>query len=80
MARVRLDVDASDWHTYSAEWTEQGVSFFVDDDHIRTVAQRIAYPMQVMLDLFEFRRDGPVDPAGYPKVGEVRTVRGSRRS
>jgi hypothetical protein len=79
MARVRLDLDASDWHTYSAEWTEQRVSFFVDDDLIRTVGQRIAYPMQVMLDLFEFRRDSPVDPAGYPKVGEVRTVRGSRR-
>jgi hypothetical protein len=60
MARVHLDLDASDWHTYSAEWTELGVSFFVDDDHIRTVGQRIAYPMQVMLDLFEFRRDGPV--------------------
>jgi hypothetical protein len=62
MARVPLNLDASDWNTYSAKWTEQGVSFFVDDDHIRTVAQRIAYPTQVMLDLFEFRRDGPVDP------------------
>lgn len=78
MARLRLDLDASDWHTYSADWGEQSVSFYVDGHHLRTVEQRIDYPMQLMVDLFEFRPDGPVDLSGYPKVGEVAAIRGLR--
>jgi hypothetical protein len=32
-----------------------------------------------MVDLFEFPKDGQRDPAAYPKIGEVRAVRGYRR-
>jgi hypothetical protein len=46
---------------------------------VRTVAQRIEYPLQLMVDLFEFP-DGPErDAAAYPKVAEVSGVCGLRR-
>jgi len=78
MAEVTLDLDAGDWHTYSAAWDPEEVRFFVDDRLVRTVRQRIDYPLQLMLDLFEFPRGRERDPAAYPKVGEVRRVRGYR--
>jgi glycosyl hydrolase family 16 len=79
MARIPSPIDATMWHTYSAEWLPEEVRFFVDDVGLRTVAQPLRYPMQLMVDLFEFRADGPADPARYPKLGEVRAVRGYRR-
>jgi hypothetical protein len=39
------------------------------------VAQSIAYPLQLMVDLFEFPAGPDRDPAAYPKVAEVRRVR-----
>jgi hypothetical protein len=80
MARVPWPLDATDWHTYAAEWTPEHVRFFVDDQHTRTVTQRIDYPMQLMLDLFEFRSHGPATLSHYPKIGEVSAVRGYRNA
>jgi hypothetical protein len=42
------------------------------------VGQRIDYPLQLMLDLFEFPAGPERDPAAYPKLAEVRSVRGYR--
>jgi hypothetical protein len=75
---VRIDVRA--WHTYSADWTDDRVAWYVDDRLIRVVDQSATYPMQLMLGIYEF----PVDddqrrPADYPKVFEVDWVRVSRR-
>ena len=78
MEEVVLDLDATDWHTYAAEWTADRVRFFVDDRLVRTVYQRIDYPLQLMVDLFEFPEGTDRDPA-YPKTGEVKAVRGYRR-
>jgi Glycosyl hydrolases family 16 len=76
--RVRLDADATDWHVYSAEWADDAVHFYVDDRHVKTVPQSIRYPMQLMLNIYEF--DAPAAPqAGdYPKVFPVDFVRGHR--
>jgi glycosyl hydrolase family 16 len=80
MEMLRLDIDASSWHSYAAEWTAGEAHFFVDDERVRTVQQGVAYPMQLMLDLFEFPGsfERPVDR--YPKVGEIRSVRGYVKS
>jgi Glycosyl hydrolases family 16 len=78
MEEVALDIDAREWHTYSAEWTSDRVSFFVDDQLIRTAHQRIDYPLQLMVDLFEFPAGADRHPAAYPKIGEVQAVRGYR--
>lgn len=78
MADVELDIDATDWHTYAAAWTAQATRFYVDDRLVRTIPQGLDYPLQLMIDLFEFPT-GPVrDPAAYAKTGEVGSVRGYR--
>jgi Glycosyl hydrolases family 16 len=80
MEEVELPIDATDWHTYAAEWDADRVRIFVDDRLVRTVEQRIDYPLQLMVDLFEFPEASDRDPAAYPKVAEVRAVRGYRLS
>jgi hypothetical protein len=79
MEEVELDMDATDWHLYAVEWDEVEVRVSVDERAVRTVPQGIGYPLQLMVDLFEFPDGGDRDPSAYPKVGEVRAVRGYRR-
>jgi hypothetical protein len=79
MAEVALPMDASQWHTYSVDWAEDRIGFYVDDRLIHQSSQRIGYPMQLMLDLFEFPASAARDPDGYPKIGRARSVRGYRR-
>ena len=78
MADIALGIDATDWHTYAAAWTPEETRFYVDDRQVRTLSQGLDYPLQLMIDLFEFPA-GPVrDPAAYPKTGQVASVRGYR--
>ncbi|MGC4000366.1 MAG: glycoside hydrolase family 16 protein [Anaeromyxobacter sp.] len=77
---VPVAIDARELHTYSAEWTPHQVRFFVDDRLVRRVAQSPDYPMQLMLNIYEFR-DGtasPSPPGRYPRVFEVAWIRGWR--
>jgi hypothetical protein len=78
MEEVAFGFDATGWHAYSAEWTPEHVRFFVDDQLVRAVHQRIDYPLQLMVDQFEFPRGGDRDPAAYPKTGEVGAIRAYR--
>lgn len=78
--QVSLDVDAREPHWYAAEWRPGRTTFFVDERPVKVVDQAPAYPMQVMLTLYEFA-DG-VEPAAkpdaYPKVAVVERFRGWR--
>lgn len=47
-----LPFDVGEFHIYAAEWTSQGVSFFLDDGLLHHVAQSPSYPMQFMLNLY----------------------------
>jgi hypothetical protein len=78
VADVVVNLDATAWHTYAVEWTPERACFRVDDQPIRTLHQRIDYPLQLMVDLFEFPAAGDRHPAAYPKRGWVRSVRGYR--
>ena len=42
---MTLPIDAREFHVYTAEWTVDGVAFFVDGDPVKTVEQSLAYPM-----------------------------------
>ncbi|MEV4168457.1 glycoside hydrolase family 16 protein [Nonomuraea sp. NPDC049709] len=68
-----LPIDAREFHVYAADWTPDHVSFFVDGDLVRTVHQSPDYPMQLMLNIYEFEPHGP-----YPKEFTVDYVRGYR--
>jgi len=75
-SKVRVDCDPLAPHMYAAEWTTTDVAFFVDGERIKTVDQSPAYPMQLMLGIYEFREGGPRGP--YPKTFVVDYVRGYR--
>ncbi len=78
--QVELELDAREFHTYSALWGSDRVAWYVDDRLVRTVNQSPAYPLQLMLDIYEFppEGDGPDHrrPEDYPKIFEVDWVRG----
>ena len=75
-ARVRLPIDARAFHVYAAEWTPAGITFVVDGEPVRTVDQSPGYPMQLMLNVYEFEPDA--DAGRYPKEFVVDYVRGYR--
>jgi Glycosyl hydrolases family 16 len=77
---VTVELDVREFHLYAAEWTETHVAFFVDGEQIRTVPQSPAYPMQLMLGIYEFPPSGeePRLPQDYPKELVVDFVRGYR--
>jgi Glycosyl hydrolases family 16 len=79
--RVALNVDASEFHNYAADWTPERIRFFVDDELVREVAQAPAYPMQLILSLYEFAAGPALASAAdtYPKEFLVDWVRGWRR-
>jgi Glycosyl hydrolases family 16 len=80
-----LAIDATQFHVYMTEWTPDFVSFFVDGELVKTVWQSPSYPMQLMLNVYEFPAgefgDDPEGAIGpYPKEFVVDYVRGWRRS
>ena len=81
-AAESLAIDATEFHVYTAEWTQDFVSFFVDGELVKTVWQSPSYPMQLMLSLYEFPDDefGDGVHRPYPKEFLVDYVRGYRRA
>jgi hypothetical protein len=78
-AAVRVPIDARDLHDYAAEWTREQVAFFVDGELVKTVHQSPAYPMQLMLSIYDFPEErAAADPSRYPKSFVVERVRGHR--
>jgi len=75
-----VPIDACEYHDYAAEWTHEQVAFFIDGELVRTVGQSPAYPMQLMLGIYEFPPEQDVEPrtAAYPKAFVVDYVRGYR--
>ncbi len=79
---VEMALDAREPHTYSADWSSDAVAWYVDDQLVRVVRQSPAYPMQLMLGIYEFPAEGTDvrGAADYPKVFEVDWVRWWRRA
>ncbi|TDD23940.1 glycosyl hydrolase family protein [Kribbella turkmenica] len=51
---VPLSIDLADFHTYAVEWTGSQVRFLVDGTRIRSCQGAPAYPVQLMLAVFDF--------------------------
>jgi hypothetical protein len=80
-SRQTVPIDAREFHVYAVEWTPTGVQFFVDADSVKTVTQSPAYPMQLMLGIYEFPPTGADEPGSpYPKAFVVDYVRGYKLS
>ncbi len=76
MMDLVLDLDATQEHAYAAARDEHRLGFLVDDVEVHRVEQGTAYPLQLMVDLFELPVGEQRDPADYPKAAYVRSVRG----
>jgi hypothetical protein len=74
--KVRVVGDLTRSHDYAVEWSPERIRFFIDHRWVKTVAQTIDYPMQLMLDLYELpRADGGRDLAALPHRFRVEHVR-----
>lgn len=73
-----LPFDVADWHTYAADWTPDGVDFFLDGTHLRHVAQSPAYPMQFLLNIYELPGI-QAPPRASPATFTIDWFRGWRR-
>jgi hypothetical protein len=79
-AAETVDIDARESHTYAAEWTPGHIAFYVDERLIKVVRQSPAYPMQFMLNIYEFADDSGLPSAldRYPKTFVVEHFLGYR--
>ncbi|MFZ2228054.1 MAG: glycoside hydrolase family 16 protein [Candidatus Nanopelagicaceae bacterium] len=75
-SKVTVEADVCDWHTYSVEWTPKSISFYFDEEPLKVVDQSINYPMQLMLNIYEFNREAGTGPKEFA----VDWVRGYVRS
>jgi Glycosyl hydrolases family 16 len=51
---VRMPIDVADFHTYAVDWTADKADFLVDGVRARTCVRPPAYPMQLMIAVFDF--------------------------
>ena len=49
-----LAIDVSEHHVYAADWRPGRVDFLVDGEHVKTVEQAPAYPMEIIVAVFDF--------------------------
>ncbi|WP_421726020.1 glycoside hydrolase family 16 protein [Bauldia sp.] len=75
-----LPFDPADFHIYTAEWTPDGVAFFLDNKELGRVSQSPDYPMQLMLGVFALpATQASAGPRHLPTF-TVDSVRGYRRA
>jgi len=53
-AAPRLPIDVADWHTYAAAWDGAEAVFSVDGREVRRCPRPPAYPLQLMVAVFDF--------------------------
>ena len=77
-----LPIDASEFHVYGIDWTPEHVDFFVDEAHVRRVAQSPQCAMQFEIGVYEVPSEvAELDtPPSYPVTCEIDWFRGYRRT
>lgn len=74
--KIRVEGDLTGFHDYAVEWMPDQLRFFIDHRWVKTVRQRIDYPVQLMLDVYELPNDsGERDLSGLPHRFRVERVR-----
>jgi len=75
----RRTIDVAALHRYAVDWRPDGVDFLIDDEIVRRSAQSPAYPMLLILGVFDFPdRAVPGVPDPVPEL-VVRSVTGTPR-
>jgi hypothetical protein len=78
---VRLPIDVAAFHTYAVDWTADRAEFWVDGAVVRSCPRPPAYPMQMMVAVFDFPdRSTGADGDAVPRlVVDHLRGRGNRR-
>lgn len=74
--RDELGLDPTEFHIFAIDWTPTHIDFYVDNIHRRTIHQSPAYPMQFMLNIYEFPNS---NEQVYPKRLVIDYFRGYRK-
>jgi beta-glucanase (GH16 family) len=72
--KVDAAIDVSDWHDYAAIWTPDDVTFFIDDQPVKQVEQSPQYPMQLMLNIYDFEPPSPDRSASPFQIDRIRVL------
>jgi beta-glucanase (GH16 family) len=69
----RFDVDVAEFHRYGVDWRPEGLTFSIDGAVGRRVRQSPAYPMQLMIGVFDFPAEatGAGEPVPELVVAQV---------
>jgi beta-glucanase (GH16 family) len=67
-AAPRLPIDVAEFHDYAVDWTAERAEFFVDGEPIRTCLRPPAYPMQMMVAVFDFPDRSGADAQPVPQL------------
>lgn len=73
--KVEAAIDISEWHEYAAMWTPDDVTFFIDDEPVKHVAQSPRYPMQLMLNVYDFERPAQGRRSAPFEIDRLRVLR-----
>ena len=73
--QIDAAIDVSEWHDYAVDWTPQDVTFFIDGEPVKHVAQSPQYPVQLMLNIYDFAPPGADHPRSPFEVARVRILR-----
>lgn len=65
--KVDVPIDVAEFHDYAAVWTSTDVTFFVDGEPIKHSEQAPQYPMQLMLNIYDFG-NGSEPPPAHPFI------------
>ena len=76
---VRLPLDVADFHTYAVDWRAESARFVVDGVQIRSCPKPPAYPMQLMIAVFDFPAKSNGEDAEHVPALIVDYVRGYAR-
>jgi len=73
--KIAVPIDVGSWHDYAAVWTPSDVTFFIDDEPVKRVDQSPQYPMQLMLNIYDFEAPSTDRPAHPLQVDRIRVHR-----
>ncbi len=69
--KIAAHIDIRETHDYAASWTASDVTFFIDGEPVKKVPQSPQYPMQLMLNIYDFggsTHGGPCEPFVVDRV------------
>ena len=70
-----FEMDATGFNIYAADWQPDYVDFYLNNQKVKRVNQSPNYPMQLMLNIYEFTSEKKETDDAYPKKFEVDYVR-----